>query len=1063
MIVKRLVCSLLVVGVSLCVLAGSAGAVTPVAGWSIDSFAAPSSFSVADNARCSTIVTACDKYVVAVVNAGSMPTQEGSTVTLADTLPAGLTVQENGIGFYDSGLLRAAGIPSGTNLAQFGLCTSTPLVCQLPVPVAPYDRLTMEISVTVAPGAPGSLTNSVSVSGGGVAEASGSVRNTNGGVAPLFGFSGYDALIAGLDGAPDSQAGDHPFGFTQTLDFNNAQQPTGGLDHLSSVQDPRDVVGDLPVGFVGSALAAPQCTLAQLATQEDCPPDTAVGYIKTEPGSSDEVHSPLYNMVPEHGVAAEYGFRDTVRGSHILYASVAPTPAGYVLRAWSPEIPQVSLTNVVVTLYGNPAEQAGLGNNPVAQFTNPSDCSGEPQRTMIHMDSWQNPGGYNPDGTPAFGEPAWVGGVSESPPVTGCDLLRFSASIGAQLETTAGTTPSGLRFELQVPQNESPGALGTPPLRKGVLTFPVGLSINPSAAGGLAACTEAQIALGTNTQPSCPEASKIGSVEVSTPAVATVLQGSVYLASQNENPFHALLAGYVVIDDPITGVLVKVPGRIDPDPATGQLTVTVDEIPQLPFSDLKIHIFGGPRGPLTTPAGCGSYTTGTQLTPWSAPDSGPPATPSDSFQIASGCPNVFNPSFTAGTTNNQAGSFSAFTATFSRTDQDQNLQGVTVTTPPGLLGDLKGVERCPEPQAAQGTCGQGSLIGHTTVGAGSGPDPFYVQGTQDQVFLTGPYKGAPFGLSVVVPAVAGPFNLGNVVVRAAINVDPHTAQITVVSDPLPTILDGIPLDVRTVNVTIDRPNFMFNPTSCEPLSVGGSLTSTQGASAQVSSHFQAANCQGLPFHPVFTVSTQAKTSKHNGASLTVKTTFPTGPQANIRSVGVVLPKQLPSRLTTIQQACTEAAFAVNPASCPAGSNIGIATATTPILAAPATGPVYLVSHGGAAFPDVVIVFQDEGVTLDLVGSVNIRHGITSSTFASVPDAPIASFQLSLPEGPHSALATVLPAKAKGSLCGTSLSMPFTITGQNGAVLKQNVKIAVTGCAKAKKARKPRKRRKAKKK
>jgi hypothetical protein len=326
------------------------------------------------------------------------------------------------------------------------------------------------------------------------------------------------------------------------------------------------------------------------------------------------------------------------------------------------------------------------------------------------------------------------------------------------------------------------------------------------------------------------------------------------------------------------------------------------------------------------------------------------------------------------------------------------------------------------------------------------------------VFLTGAYKGAPFGLSVVVPAVAGPFNLGNVVVRAAIDVDPHTAQITVKADPLPTILDGVPLDVRTVNVAIDRPGFMFNPTSCEPLAVNGALSSTQGISVPVSSRFQAANCQALPFHPVFTVSTQASTSKKQGASLSVKYISGAG-QANTHSVAVTLPKALPARLTTIQQACTETAFAANPASCPAGSDIGIATATTPILSSPATGPTYLVSHGGAAFPDVVIVFQDEGVTLDLLGSVNIKHGITSSTFATVPDAPISSFQLSLPEGPHSGLAANLPSKAKGNMCGQNLTMPTTITGQNGAQIKQTTKIAVTGCGKAKpkkKAKHPKK-------
>jgi hypothetical protein len=372
-----------------------------------------------------------------------------------------------------------------------------------------------------------------------------------------------------------------------------------------------------------------------------------------------------------------------------------------------------------------------------------------------------------------------------------------------------------------------------------------------------------------------------------------------------------------------------------------------------------------------------------------------------------------------------------------------------------VLAVLKSAERCGEPQASQGTCGPNSLIGHTTVGVGAGPDPFWVQG--DQVFLTGPYEGAPFGLSIVVPAVAGPFNLGNIVVRAAISVDPHTAQIIVTSDPLPRIIDGIPLQLKTVNVSIDRPAFTFNPTDCEPLTVAGTLTSTQGASADVASHFHAANCAALPFKPAFAVSTQAKTSKQNGASLTAKGTFPTG-EANTHSVAVVLPKQLPARLTTIQQACTEAQFAQNPAGCPAGSNIGTATASTPILATPVTGPVYLVSHGGAAFPDVVAILQAEGVTVDLIGSIDIKKGITSSDFATVPDAPIGNFTLTLPEGPHSGLAAVLPAKAKGNMCGTSLSMPFTITGQNGAQVKQNVKIAVTGCpkpkAKAKKKPKP---------
>ncbi len=1063
---KRSINTMLAVVAACLVSAGTATAVTPAMNVTIGAVAFPSGFSAADTARCLSTVTQregvnvlCDAYRVTVRETGSVGTV--GPLTLTDSLPPGLTARR--VIFYWSGLENGQG--AKTDLAEGLGCTTTPVRCTFPIALEPGQTLTMMVYTTVDSASQGSLTDTAAVSGGGVAEASTSVQNEIG-VTPPFGAS-LTSYLSGLDGAPDTQAGDHPYEYALRIELNDEFRFTpneGDAIEATSVQDVKDVVIDLPLGFLGSTRAAPQCTFAQLSSHISngvggCPVATEIGQIVTLPDTLNGVHGPLYNMVPEHGAAAEFGFVDVTAGAHVLYSSVVPTPAGYVLRTTSPDIPQIAMSAIEVTLFGDPAARDESGNNPVALFTNPSQCTGEPLKTSIHLDSWQSPGSYNADGTPDFNDPNWAAGTAESPPVTGCDQLQFEGSIGAQLETAQADSPSGLGFELKVPQSEDPGTLATPPLRKAVVTLPAGVSVNPSSAGGLQACSPAQIGLGSNAQPTCPEASKIGVVELTTPLLAGVLQGSVYLATQGENPFHSLLAMYMVVDDPTTGVLIKSPGRIDPDPATGQLTTTFDELPQFQFSDLKLHLFGGARAPLSTPAGCGTYTTTSSLTPWSAPDSGPPAEPSDSFQISTGCVTGFNPSFSAGTTDNQAGAFGPFTLTLSRGDQDQNLAGITVTTPPGLLGVLKGVERCPEPQASQGTCGQSSLIGHTTVAAGTGPDPYWVQG--GQVFLTGPYKGAPFGLSIVVPAVAGPFNLGNVVVRAAISIDPHTAQITVASDPLPTILQGIPLDIRTVNVTIDRAGFMFNPTNCESLSVGGTLSSTQGATADVSSHFQAANCANLPFRPLFAVSTQAATSKKKGASLIVKGTFPAG-EANIHSVAVTLPKQLPARLTTIQQACTEAVFNANPASCPVGSNIGTATARTPILANPVVGPVYLVSHGSAAFPDVVAILQGEGVTVDLVGSIDIKHNITSSTFAAIPDAPIASFALTLPEGPHSGLAAVVPAKAKGNLCGQSLTMPFTITGQNGAVVKQTVKIAVTGCPRAKKkakARKPKGKRK----
>ncbi len=1028
--------------------AASAAAAQPAPGWSADTLAVPSSFSAHDTAKCLEGLALsppngpnpihCDSYSVTVRNAGSVAS-DGSTIAIADSLPAGVTVQQ--VQFFWSELPEA-------DLSTFGLCTTSPVRCELATPVAPEDTLQVVVYVTVT-GASGALTDSATVSGGGAPQISTSVQNVVSDTPAAFGMEYFDALVADQDGASDTQAGGHPYGFGTTIGFTNEFRvpPTSaspGSD--TSVQDLRDVVVDLPLGFLGSALAAPECTLAQLSSENHCPADTAIGHIDTRPIEAATVASPLYNMVPERGVAAEFGFYDGLRATHVLYSSVVPTPTGYVLRTISRDVPQVDLNRIEVNLYGNPAERDGTGNTPLAFFTNPASCSGEPLKTSIHMDSWQAPGRWNADGTPDFSDPNWASSASTSPPVTGCDLLRFTPTLSAQPETTMTDNPTGLGVDLKVPQSQEIHGLATPPLRNANVTLPQGLTVNPSAATGLGACSEAQIGLGSAAAPSCPESSKIASVEVETPLVGGTLVGSVYLARQSENPFHSLLAGYIVIDDPTTGTIVKIPGSLTPDSQTGQITGAFKELPQFPVSDLRLHFFGGARGELATPNECGVFTTTSDLMPWSAPDSGPDATPSDSFPINTGCGSAFSPGFTAGSVNPQAAGYSPFTLSLSRSDGEQNLAGISVTLPPGLLGKIAGIPLCPDVNANVGTCPEASLVGSVQAGAGVGPNPLFVGG---KAYLTGPYNGGPYGLVEEVPAVAGPFDLGMVVVRQSLRIDPHTVQVTAVSDPLPTIIDGIPLRVRRVDVTLDRPGFTFNPTSCTPMALTGTVTSTQGASANVSSRFQAGGCRELAFKPTFKVSTQANTSKKQGASLDVKVTSDRG-QANLARVAVSLPKQLPSRLTTIQQACPQATFAANPASCPVGSNIGIATAHTPVLANPVSGPAYLVSHGGAAFPDLVVILQGEGVTLDLVGSIDIKHGVTSSTFASIPDAPIDGFELKLPEGPHSGLAAVLPAKAKGSLCGTSLTMPTTLTGQNGAQIKQSTKIAVTGCARKKK-------------
>jgi len=497
------------------------------------------------------------------------------------------------------------------------------------------------------------------------------------------------------------------------------------------------------------------------------------------------------------------------------------------------------------------------------------------------------------------------------------------------------------------------------------------------------------------------------------------------------------------VDGP--GVIVKLAGHTAIDQESGRLTSSFREDPQLPFSDLEVTLKNGPDAPLVNPHVCGPAPASVQLTPWSAAAATEVSAPP--IPIGGCSPPTFTPSLRAGMTGTaQAGAFSPFSVTLARPDGQQDLRSITVTTPPGLLGMLSHVSPCGETQANAGTCPAASEIGSTSVTVGPGPQPYEITG--GRVFLTGPYRGQPFGLSIVLPAAAGPFTLagdtgvGTEALRASIAIDPTTAALTVSSDELPRQLNGIPLDIDRVVVDIDREGFMFNPTNCSAMSVAGDARSTTGTAAALSFPFQSVNCATLAFKPRFMALTHARTSKARGAYLHVKVIAGPG-QANIGKVKVDLPKQLPSRLTTLQKACPAPTFLANPASCPAASDVGSATALTPVLSGRLTGPAYLVSHGGAAFPDLEIVLQGEGITLILDGKTDIKRGITSSDFQTLPDAPITSFDLVLPAGPHSALA------ANASLCKATLRMPTAITAQDGAVVAGTTKIAVSGCARRK--------------
>jgi hypothetical protein len=1060
----------------------------------LNSFAVPTSFSNSHNTQCvesfgdETLL--CDAYQVTVTNSGSMATS--GPIVLSDVLP--------GEGAGESAVLSVQRVDlfaSASSNANLGTsdCAVKPVRCEYTPVLSPDEALRMVVYFTVkASTPPGGVKNRATVSGGGAATVSASSENLISGSAPTFGFSVFDAPLVGLSGLQETQAGGHPYELSTVLGFNNMYEVNGN-NFSPSVEDPRDVIVDLPVGVVGSALSTPRlCTFGQLSAEDlnpgssaHCPAESIIGHIKSQPeGSISRVESPLYNMVPEHGVAAEFGFVDGVQGTHALYASLVPTPAGYVLRTTSPELPQSQLDEVTAHVFGDPATRDGAGAGGAPTFTSPEACGGEPLVTRVYSDSWEHPGSYNADGTPDLSDPNWVSATSTAPAVTGCNELQglFDPSIVASPDTTRADSPTGLSVDVAVPQQEGADKPGTPPLRDAVVTLPEGMSVNPSSANGLGACSESQVGVSgtgvpTAAPPMCPNSSKIGTVELETPTLPsehckepvkalqaktleecpdaserekTPLEGAIYLAKQDENPFGSLLAIYIVINDPRTGVVVKLAGEVKANGTTGQLTTVVSNSPQFPFSELRTHFFGGNTASLSTPASCGSYSVSSQLTPWSAPQSGPPATPSSPLQVTEAadggpCETPFSPAFSAGSTSPQAGGFSSFSLSFSRQDGEQTIGGVSVTTPPGLLGIIKNVTRCPEPQASKGECGPESLIGEATTAVGAGPEPYWVHG--GDVYLTGPYNNGPFGLTIVVPTTAGPFTLignggaGREIIRSSIRVNPTTSQITVLSDPLPTIIQGIPLHIKTVDVTINRPRFMINPTNCNPLSVGATITSTSHSTSSLAVPYYAANCAALPFHPALQASAKGQASKQNGASLTIKVTAKPG-QANIAKTDLTLPVQLPTRQSTLKTACVAATFEANPAACDPRSVIGTATVHTPILAASLAGPAYLVSHGGAEFPDVEFVLQGEGITLDLDGKTKITKGLTYSRFETVPDAPIETFETSLPTGPHSILTTNLP-KNSYNLCGQKLTIPTSITGQNGATVTQDTKLTITNC------------------
>jgi hypothetical protein len=1051
--------------------------------------------------------------LVNVMNIGAGASE--GPITITDVLPPGVTATKAGAGHLISSLEGAhanaefeqslwdctgngPGPAPGVLGANVVTCTSGE---ELPSiaggggnpggAAGPYPDPQLAIEVAVPQGEL-SGANRAMITGGGAPTSASTMDPIAVSSKPTgFGFAGWDVWFSNADGTVDTQAGSHPYEATFSYDLNNvldqfsAWSPAGGKQ--GQALENRALEVKLPPGLVGDPNAVPLCSRQEL-DGEKCPPASQLGIITVTVLGGLVVRFPVYNMAPPAGVPDEIGF--TLEGIETHLDTGVRSGSDYGLTTHIDNIPQKVVTSSVLTLWGVPGDDShriwrnafttggctpqeiGTERCPSVSgedrpfLTLPTSCSGP-----LTFSIWGNAWGF-PEIPEVTGEKSVVLHDSNGIPVglSGCERLGFGPTITTSPDTGKADTPAGLTVEVNpsVGGLTNPEGLSAADIENTTVTLPEGLVINPGQAAGLEACPETEASLkGNDGAPVCPGASKVGTDEIETPLLTKPLRGDVYVMQSNPPNLKLLVAASG------QGVNLKLIGHVHLDETTGRLVSTFSGTPEFPFTSFRLSFSGGAQAALATPTACGTYATTSDFGSWASPFISD-AFPTGSFAITSGtngaaCPSSplpFTPSLIAGSTTDQAGGFTDFSLLLQSADDQQRIERLQFKVPQGLLGMISRVPLCGDAQAAAGTCSAVSQIGHTVVASGPGPYPLVVpQPGQPPaaIYLTGPYKGAPYGLSIVVPIVVGPFTLQTQVVRAKIEVDPLTAQITVTTDPFPQVIDGVPTDLRTVNAVIDRPGFMFNPTNCSPMSFSGTAWGTPppgvggpGSTAAIFSHFQMGSCQALKFKPNFKVSTSGKTSRKNGASLDVKVLYPTGPlganqassQSNIAQVKVDLPKQLPSRLTTLQKACTAATFEANPAACPVASRVGQVTADTPVLPVQLTGPAYFVSYGGAKFPELVFVLQGYGVTVQVHAETFIsKTGITSSTLRHVPDVPITSFELKLPQGPFSALA------ANGNLCTSKLKMPTSFVAQNGAVIHQSTAISVNGCAKTKKGKK----------
>lgn len=909
-----------------------------------------------------------------------------------------------------------------------------------------------------------------------------------------FGFEKVDVTFTNADGSPATQAGTHPFAFTTTLNLNAKPGPGGGL--LPDEQA-KDVEIEFPPGLVGNPEAVPTCSSFEFVTViggvVQCPASTMVGkaFVVAGPNEFKPPNVPdvsmVYNLEPPPGVASKLGFN--ILGVPVTVETTVSSEPPYRLVTHVTNVPNgIMFFQSEVRLWGVPADPAHLAEREkcvkedckvnleqVPFLTLPRSCKG-PLTTRFVADSWLHPGAWTDPLTSITHDDS----VPPSPQgMTGCERLAFKPTIDAAPTTKAATSPTGLDFALEVKDEglTSPTGTAHADIEKSVVTLPEGFTTNPSLAEGLAVCSESDLDRETAFSAAgagCPDASKVGTVQVKTPLLSETLDGSLYIAKPYENPFGSLLALYVVIKSPTLGIAIKQPLRVQLDPQTGQITTVAEDMPELPFSQFSLHFREGARSPLASPPGCGTYETEALLYPSSG---GAPVKSTSAFQLVSGpdggpCPSgglpSFRPNLVAGTVNNAAGRHSPFNVRISRTDSEQEITRFSIKLPPGVTGKLAGIPYCPDAAIAaakarearphggqeeldQPSCPAASEIGRTLVGSGVGNSLAYAPG---KIYLAGPYNGSPLSIAAITAARVGPFDLGTVVVREALSVNPETAEVFIDatgSDPIPHIINGVPVHLRDIRAYVDRPQFMLNPTNCKPTStastvLGSGLDFASDADNNpitVTSRFQAADCASLPFKPSLKVSLKGGTKRSANPALRAELKMKPG-EANVGRAQVTLPDSLFLAQGHIGTICTRPVFNSGNApgeNCPKASIYGSARAFTPLLDQPLEGPVFLRANGGEReLPDMVAALNGQQIDVALVGYIDSsRGGGIRSTFATPPDAPVSKFVLSMAGGKKSLLENSV------NLCRRKQRAKANFKGQNGKILNFRPIVKPLGC------------------